>query len=56
MYAIRSYYDELVNVVRQRASIPAGTCDFDLDTYLFEAHADDLSFKERQRIESYNFV
>lgn len=26
--------------------------DFDLDTYLFEAHADDLSFKERQRIES----
>ena len=25
--------------------------DFDLDTYLFEAHADDLSFKERQRIE-----
>ncbi len=26
--------------------------DFDLDTYLFDAHADDLSFKERQRIES----
>jgi len=26
--------------------------DFDLDTYLFEAHADDLSFKERQRIEA----
>jgi S-adenosylmethionine decarboxylase len=26
--------------------------DFDLDTYLFESHADDLSFKERQRIES----
>ena len=26
--------------------------DFDLDTYLFEAHADDLSFKERQRIEN----
>ena len=26
--------------------------DFDLDTYLFEAHADDLSFKERQKIES----
>ncbi|HJR14543.1 MAG TPA: S-adenosylmethionine decarboxylase, partial [Rhodanobacteraceae bacterium] len=25
--------------------------DFDLDTYLFEAHADDLSFKDRQRIE-----
>ncbi|MEO7323876.1 MAG: adenosylmethionine decarboxylase [Dokdonella sp.] len=25
--------------------------DFDLDTYLFEAQADDLSFKERQRIE-----
>ena len=25
--------------------------DFDLDTYLFEARADDLSFKERQRIE-----
>jgi S-adenosylmethionine decarboxylase len=24
--------------------------DFDLDTYLFEAHSDDLSFKERQRI------
>jgi S-adenosylmethionine decarboxylase len=26
--------------------------DFDLDTYLFEAHADDLSFKDRQRIEA----
>src|SRR6186713_1888801 len=26
--------------------------DFDLDTYLFEAQADDLSFKDRQRIES----
>ena len=26
--------------------------DFDLDTYLFEAHAEDLSFKDRQRIES----
>jgi S-adenosylmethionine decarboxylase len=26
--------------------------DFDLDTYLFEAQATDLSFKERQRIES----
>ncbi len=26
--------------------------DFDLDTYLFEAHSDDLSFKERQRIEA----
>ena len=26
--------------------------DFDLDTYLFEAHSDDLSFKERQRIET----
>jgi S-adenosylmethionine decarboxylase len=26
--------------------------DFDLDTYLFDSHADDLSFKERQRIES----
>jgi S-adenosylmethionine decarboxylase len=26
--------------------------DFDLDTYLFEAQASDLSFKERQRIES----
>ena len=26
--------------------------DFDLDSYLFEAHADDLSFKERQRIET----
>ena len=25
--------------------------DFDLDTYLFEANADDLSFKERARIE-----
>ncbi len=25
--------------------------DFDLDTYLFEANADDLSFKDRQRIE-----
>ncbi|MEO7200949.1 MAG: S-adenosylmethionine decarboxylase, partial [Dokdonella sp.] len=25
--------------------------DFDLDTYLFEAHSDDLSSKERQRIE-----
>jgi S-adenosylmethionine decarboxylase len=25
--------------------------DFDLDTYLFEAHAEDLSFKDRQRIE-----
>jgi len=25
--------------------------DFDLDTYLFEANASDLSFKERQRIE-----
>ena len=24
--------------------------DFDLDTYLFEAQSDDLSFKERQRI------
>jgi len=26
--------------------------DFDLDTYLFEANASDLSFKERQRIET----
>ena len=26
--------------------------EFDLETYLFEAHADDLSFKDRQRIES----
>jgi len=26
--------------------------DFDLDTYLFEANASDLSFKERQRIEA----
>jgi S-adenosylmethionine decarboxylase len=26
--------------------------DFDLDTYLFEAHSADLSFKERQRIEA----
>jgi S-adenosylmethionine decarboxylase len=26
--------------------------DFDLDTYLFESQASDLSFKERQRIES----
>ena len=26
--------------------------DFDLDTYLFEANADDLSFKDRQRIDS----
>ena len=26
--------------------------DFDLDTYLFEAHAEDLSFKERARIEA----
>jgi len=26
--------------------------DFDLDTYLFEAQADDLSFKDRKRIES----
>src|SRR5690348_17153586 len=26
--------------------------EFDLETYLFEAHAEDLSFKDRQRIES----
>ncbi len=26
--------------------------DFDLDTYLFDAQADDLSFKDRKRIES----
>jgi S-adenosylmethionine decarboxylase len=26
--------------------------DFDLDTYLFEAHSEDLSFKERARIEA----
>jgi S-adenosylmethionine decarboxylase len=26
--------------------------DFDLDTYLFEAHANELSFKERKRIEN----
>jgi S-adenosylmethionine decarboxylase len=26
--------------------------DFDLDTYLFDATADDLSFKDRKRIES----
>jgi S-adenosylmethionine decarboxylase len=26
--------------------------EFDLETYLFEAHADDLSFKDRMRIES----
>ena len=26
--------------------------NFELDTYLFEAHSDDLSFKERQRIEA----
>src|SRR5215471_11488799 len=25
--------------------------EFDLETYLFEAHAEDLSFKDRQRIE-----
>jgi S-adenosylmethionine decarboxylase len=26
--------------------------DFDLDTYLFEAHPDDFSFKERKKIEA----
>ena len=26
--------------------------EFDLDTYLFEAHPADLSFKDRQRIEA----
>jgi len=26
--------------------------DFDLDTYLFESHAEDLSFRDRQKIES----
>jgi S-adenosylmethionine decarboxylase len=51
---VRSRYEMLdVNVYQENIfHTKMHVKDFDLDTYLFEAHAEDLSFKDRQRIES----
>ena len=38
--------------IKKICSTPRCTLDFDLDTYLFETNKNDLSYKERGRIEA----